>query len=159
MAVGPPGAQPCPSPSSAPSSSSLTSSSSLPASSPSSVATRSVHCLFRLSSMRPNRMFQIPLLAMSLLQVCSHACNLPLSQVAAVQGRVVLAGVSIRENVGTFRQIYGWERLRGGGEERPDVERVCVVGSGNWGSTVARIIGQNTVRLGEKFDRSVKMWV
>ena len=162
----------CPSSSSSSSSSSTSSSSSsstsllrsssslsLLASSPSSVASRSVLRLCRQSSRRlPHDRFQITLLAMFLLQVCSHACNLPLSQVAAAQGRVMLAGVLIRENAGTFRQIR-WKRLRGGGGERPDVERVCVVGSGNWGSTVARIIGQNTERLGDRFDRSVKMWV
>jgi len=50
-------------------------------------------------------------------------------------------------------------RIRGGGGDRPAVERVCVVGSGNWGSTVARIIGQNTEKLGKPFDVKVKMWV
>ncbi|XP_041896500.1 glycerol-3-phosphate dehydrogenase 1-like protein [Corvus kubaryi] len=36
--------------------------------------------------------------------------------------------------------------------------RVCIVGSGNWGSAIARIIGQN-VQNSNRFDPTVKMWV
>ncbi|XP_057889374.1 glycerol-3-phosphate dehydrogenase 1-like protein [Melospiza georgiana] len=36
--------------------------------------------------------------------------------------------------------------------------KVCIVGSGNWGSAVARIIGNNVKHL-QKFDPTVNMWV
>ncbi|XP_026935456.1 glycerol-3-phosphate dehydrogenase 1-like protein isoform X2 [Sagmatias obliquidens] len=36
--------------------------------------------------------------------------------------------------------------------------KVCIVGSGNWGSAVAKIIGNNVKKL-EKFASMVKMWV
>ncbi|KAM9380716.1 glycerol-3-phosphate dehydrogenase [NAD(+)], cytoplasmic-like [Phaethornis superciliosus] len=36
--------------------------------------------------------------------------------------------------------------------------RVCIVGSGNWGSAIARIIGKN-VQNSNRFDPNVKMWV
>jgi len=38
------------------------------------------------------------------------------------------------------------------------LERVSVIGSGNWGSVAARIVGQNARRL-EHFHDSVKVWV
>nr|XP_020755347.1 glycerol-3-phosphate dehydrogenase 1-like protein isoform X3 [Odocoileus virginianus texanus]XP_020755348.1 glycerol-3-phosphate dehydrogenase 1-like protein isoform X3 [Odocoileus virginianus texanus]XP_020755349.1 glycerol-3-phosphate dehydrogenase 1-like protein isoform X3 [Odocoileus virginianus texanus] len=36
--------------------------------------------------------------------------------------------------------------------------KVCIVGSGNWGSAVAKIIGNNVMKL-QKFASTVKMWV
>ncbi|KAJ2160871.1 glycerol-3-phosphate dehydrogenase [Coemansia sp. RSA 552] len=36
--------------------------------------------------------------------------------------------------------------------------KVCILGSGNWGSTAARIIGQNVRKLPD-FDDTVKIWV
>ncbi|XP_006734065.2 glycerol-3-phosphate dehydrogenase 1-like protein [Leptonychotes weddellii] len=36
--------------------------------------------------------------------------------------------------------------------------KVCIVGSGNWGSAVAKIIGNNVKKL-KKFASTVKMWV
>uniref|UniRef100_A0A8C5VQ03 Glycerol-3-phosphate dehydrogenase [NAD(+)] n=1 Tax=Microcebus murinus TaxID=30608 RepID=A0A8C5VQ03_MICMU len=36
--------------------------------------------------------------------------------------------------------------------------KVCIVGSGNWGSAVAKIIGNNIKKL-QKFSSTVKMWV
>eukprot|EP00287_Rhodomonas_sp_CCMP768_P005159 CAMPEP_0196748790 /NCGR_PEP_ID=MMETSP1091-20130531/74550_1 /TAXON_ID=302021 /ORGANISM="Rhodomonas sp., Strain CCMP768" /LENGTH=81 /DNA_ID=CAMNT_0042096153 /DNA_START=76 /DNA_END=317 /DNA_ORIENTATION=- len=55
-------------------------------------------------------------------------------------------------------------RLRGGeGAGRPEREKVCLVGSGNWGCAIARIVGANVVKPhAEKcavFDHEVKMWV
>merc|ERR1712070_600098 len=38
------------------------------------------------------------------------------------------------------------------------VEKVCIVGSGNWGSAIARIVGANAARLDE-FETKVNMWV
>ena len=38
-------------------------------------------------------------------------------------------------------------------------KRVCVVGSGNWGSTIAKIVGDNVLKHGEKFEPEVRMWV
>ncbi|KAF8925851.1 NAD-dependent glycerol-3-phosphate dehydrogenase N-terminus-domain-containing protein [Dissophora ornata] len=37
-------------------------------------------------------------------------------------------------------------------------EKVALIGSGNWGSAVAKIIGRNVVKF-DHFDRDVKMWV
>ncbi|KAJ2082746.1 glycerol-3-phosphate dehydrogenase [Coemansia sp. RSA 988] len=37
-------------------------------------------------------------------------------------------------------------------------KKVCILGSGNWGSTAARIIGNNVLKLPD-FDDSVKIWV
>merc|ERR1719453_1126732 len=43
--------------------------------------------------------------------------------------------------------------LRGGAKEK-----VTIVGSGNWGSAIAKIIGRNVLERDE-FDDEVKMWV
>ncbi|KAG7332743.1 hypothetical protein KOW79_004577 [Hemibagrus wyckioides] len=37
-------------------------------------------------------------------------------------------------------------------------KKVCIVGSGNWGSAIAKIVGRNAGRS-SKFDSTVKMWV
>ncbi|KAL4089510.1 hypothetical protein QTP88_024534 [Uroleucon formosanum] len=37
-------------------------------------------------------------------------------------------------------------------------QKVCILGSGNWGSAIARIIGSNAARL-DSFDSCVNMWV
>lgn len=36
---------------------------------------------------------------------------------------------------------------------------VCVVGSGNWGSAIAKIIGANVVKFNNKFNPRVPMYV
>merc|ERR1712110_719661 len=38
-------------------------------------------------------------------------------------------------------------------------KKVCIVGSGNWGSAIARLVGANTARFPERFESEVKMWV
>lgn len=38
-------------------------------------------------------------------------------------------------------------------------KKVCIVGSGNWGSAIARLVGFNADRLPERFHRDVTMWV
>jgi hypothetical protein len=38
-------------------------------------------------------------------------------------------------------------------------DKVCIIGSGNWGSAIARIIGANTQRLSTHFETDVNMWV
>ena len=38
-------------------------------------------------------------------------------------------------------------------------ERVAIIGSGNWGSAIAKIVGNNTVRYPEIFQRDVRMYV
>ena len=38
-------------------------------------------------------------------------------------------------------------------------KKVCIVGSGNWGSAIARLVGANVERLPDKFQREVSMWV
>ena len=37
-------------------------------------------------------------------------------------------------------------------------KKVCIVGSGNWGSAIAKIVGSNAGRLAH-FDPRVTMWV
>ncbi|GLD64086.1 glycerol-3-phosphate dehydrogenase [NAD(+)] [Lates japonicus] len=38
------------------------------------------------------------------------------------------------------------------------LKKVCVVGSGNWGSAIAKIVGANAAKY-DKFDTTVNMWV
>merc|ERR1719244_1860067 len=38
-------------------------------------------------------------------------------------------------------------------------KKVCIVGSGNWGSAIARLVGYNAMRFPEKFKTEVSMWV
>ena len=38
-------------------------------------------------------------------------------------------------------------------------KKICIVGSGNWGSAIARIVGANTVQNPELFAPQVNMWV
>lgn len=38
------------------------------------------------------------------------------------------------------------------------LEKVCIIGSGNWGSTIAKIIGNNVMKL-DNLDKQVTMWV
>jgi glycerol-3-phosphate dehydrogenase (NAD+) len=37
-------------------------------------------------------------------------------------------------------------------------EKVCLIGSGNWGSAIAKIVGRNVSKYPE-FDNEVRMWV
>ncbi|KAL8621252.1 Glycerol-3-phosphate dehydrogenase [NAD(+)], cytoplasmic [Nucella lapillus] len=37
--------------------------------------------------------------------------------------------------------------------------KVCVVGSGNWGSAIAKIVGNNALTMPEQFEKEVRMWV
>lgn len=39
------------------------------------------------------------------------------------------------------------------------MEKVCIVGSGNWGTTVAKIIGENVRQYPKEFHPQVSMWV
>ena len=43
-------------------------------------------------------------------------------------------------------------------EKHRELERVCIIGSGNWGSAIAKIVGNNCNRL-EFCERRVNMWV
>jgi len=45
--------------------------------------------------------------------------------------------------------------LRGGAAK----EKVAVIGSGNWGSAIAKIVGRNVLDQPDKFDPEVRMWV
>lgn len=38
-------------------------------------------------------------------------------------------------------------------------KRVAIIGSGNWGSAIARIVGENIHTFGNEFDKTVKMYV
>ena len=37
--------------------------------------------------------------------------------------------------------------------------KVCVVGSGNWGTTIAKVVAENTKENPDLFDEEVQMWV
>jgi glycerol-3-phosphate dehydrogenase (NAD+) len=37
--------------------------------------------------------------------------------------------------------------------------RVSIIGSGNWGSAIARVVGQNVTKHSDMFEESVRMWV
>jgi glycerol-3-phosphate dehydrogenase (NAD+) len=41
----------------------------------------------------------------------------------------------------------------------PQKTKVCIIGSGNWGSAIATIVGRNCLRHSHKFDTKVSMWV
>lgn len=43
--------------------------------------------------------------------------------------------------------------------QRRQKHKVCLVGSGNWGSVIARIAGENVLRHDTIFDAQVNMWV
>lgn len=38
-------------------------------------------------------------------------------------------------------------------------ERVAIIGSGNWGSACAILVGRNVIKHSERFEKDVKMWV
>ncbi|KAI8097662.1 glycerol-3-phosphate dehydrogenase [NAD+] [Halteromyces radiatus] len=38
-------------------------------------------------------------------------------------------------------------------------ERVCIIGSGNWGTTIAKIIGENVQRHNQLFEQEIRQWV
>jgi glycerol-3-phosphate dehydrogenase (NAD+) len=37
--------------------------------------------------------------------------------------------------------------------------KVCIVGSGNWGTTIAKVVAENTREHADLFEREVQMWV
>jgi glycerol-3-phosphate dehydrogenase (NAD+) len=39
------------------------------------------------------------------------------------------------------------------------LDKVCIIGSGNWGSAIATKVGLNCERLPQHFERDVNMWV
>ncbi|KAG1058133.1 hypothetical protein G6F46_002575 [Rhizopus delemar] len=41
----------------------------------------------------------------------------------------------------------------------PSLEKVSIIGSGNWGSAIAKIVGSNTVRHANQFEPTVRQWV
>ena len=38
-------------------------------------------------------------------------------------------------------------------------KKVCIVGSGNWGSAIAKLVGENVAKNPEMFEKDVNMWV
>lgn len=42
---------------------------------------------------------------------------------------------------------------------KQEVKKVAIIGSGNWGSAIARIVGENVVNFANVFDSIVKMYV
>ncbi|KAJ1549421.1 Glycerol-3-phosphate dehydrogenase, partial [Cladochytrium tenue] len=41
----------------------------------------------------------------------------------------------------------------------PRMEKVCLIGSGNWGCVIAKVVAQNVINLRPTFDPEVRMWV
>lgn len=41
----------------------------------------------------------------------------------------------------------------------PPPRKVAIIGCGNWGSAISRIVGRNVVQYPEDFDETVRMWV
>ncbi|KAI8891420.1 glycerol-3-phosphate dehydrogenase [NAD+] [Backusella circina FSU 941] len=39
------------------------------------------------------------------------------------------------------------------------LQKVCIIGSGNWGSAIAKIVGENTNRHSDVFEATVRQWV
>ena len=39
------------------------------------------------------------------------------------------------------------------------LQKVTIIGSGNWGATIAKIIGNNVRKQPNKFEEKVQMWV
>lgn len=42
---------------------------------------------------------------------------------------------------------------------QPQKHRVCIVGSGNWGTTIAKVVAENTAANSDIFEEQVQMWV
>jgi len=42
---------------------------------------------------------------------------------------------------------------------RMSPQKVCIVGSGNWGSAISRLVGYNAARMPDQFNPIVNMWV
>ncbi|XP_052805976.1 glycerol-3-phosphate dehydrogenase [NAD(+)], cytoplasmic-like [Mya arenaria] len=40
-----------------------------------------------------------------------------------------------------------------------DRKRICIVGSGNWGSAIAKVVGNNVKTQQNDFEQEIKMWV
>ncbi|KAI8988959.1 glycerol-3-phosphate dehydrogenase [NAD+] [Pilobolus umbonatus] len=40
-----------------------------------------------------------------------------------------------------------------------DKQRVCIIGSGNWGSAVGKIVGENVLKFEDIFEPEVRQWV
>lgn len=38
-------------------------------------------------------------------------------------------------------------------------KKICIIGSGNWGSAIAKIVGNNALAMTDKFETEVRMWV
>ena len=38
-------------------------------------------------------------------------------------------------------------------------KKICIVGSGNWGSAIAKIVGENAANNQDTFVKDVSMWV
>ena len=38
-------------------------------------------------------------------------------------------------------------------------KKVCIIGSGNWGSAIAKLVGENTASLPDLFVKETPIWV
>uniref|UniRef100_A0A915L8K9 Glycerol-3-phosphate dehydrogenase [NAD(+)] n=1 Tax=Romanomermis culicivorax TaxID=13658 RepID=A0A915L8K9_ROMCU len=41
----------------------------------------------------------------------------------------------------------------------PQLHKIAIIGCGNWGSAICRIVGENAVKFPDLFDKCVRMWV
>ncbi|XP_068165852.1 glycerol-3-phosphate dehydrogenase [NAD(+)], cytoplasmic-like [Antennarius striatus] len=64
----------------------------------------------------------------------------------------------VRKDERKREQSLYLKQREGSDASKMPAKRVCIVGSGNWGSSIAKIIGNN-VRASNRFDPQVNMWV
>ena len=86
--------------------------------------------------------------------VCLLLCiNVRLPFVSSISSPVSSTDTAVMEE-------FHRSRLSTSGEEsgQQRIDRVCIIGSGNWGSAIAKIVGGNCERL-PYFHSQVNMWV
>ncbi|EJT72274.1 glycerol-3-phosphate dehydrogenase [Gaeumannomyces tritici R3-111a-1] len=86
------------------------------------------------------------LLPASHLHYSTSACLQPTSRLQSTTSRRQLVPIS---PLSTMASLGGYENRH----------KVAVIGSGNWGSTVAKIVAENTLEHPEVFEKDVQMWV
>ncbi|XP_021950905.1 glycerol-3-phosphate dehydrogenase [NAD(+)], cytoplasmic isoform X2 [Folsomia candida] len=58
-----------------------------------------------------------------------------------------------------YKSSQGISRKSGRISEMAEKKRVCIIGSGNWGSAISKVIGFNTIKYADVFEPIVKMYV
>jgi len=73
-----------------------------------------------------------------------------------ILSRLALTSSRLLSNLQSFRSLSPHVSLH---KMSLNKKKVCIVGSGNWGSAIAKIIGHNVVKHSEHFEEKVSMWV